>query len=218
MQEIITLLKQPFLETIYMLSVSTLLTVLIGLPLGTILVITSKDHIMPIKSVNAVLSYIVNMTRSFPFIILMIVIFPLTKFLIGKRIGTTAAIVPLVFAAVPFFARLVETSLREIPWGVIEASLSMGATTMQTIVKVMIPEAMSSIVLAITTTVIGLIGYSAMAGSIGGGGLGDLAIMYGYQRYQTHIMISTVIVLILLVQFIQSTGNIIAKKLDKKAR
>lgn len=218
MQEIITLLKQPFLETIYMLSVSTLLTVLIGLPLGTILVITSKDHIMPIKSVNTVLSYIVNMTRSFPFIILMIVIFPLTKFLVGKRIGTTAAIVPLVFAAVPFFARLVETSLREIPWGVIEASLSMGATTMQTIVKVMLPEAMSSIVLAVTTTIIGLIGYSAMAGSIGGGGLGDLAIMYGYQRYQTNIMISTVIVLIILVQFIQSAGNMIAKKLDKKAR
>lgn len=218
MQEIITLLKQPFLETIYMLSVSTLLTVLIGLPLGTILVITSKDHIMPIKSVNSVLSYIVNMTRSFPFIILMIVIFPLTKFLVGKRIGTTAAIVPLVFAAVPFFARLVETSLREIPWGVIEASLSMGATTMQTIVKVMLPEAMSSIVLAVTTTIIGLIGYSAMAGSIGGGGLGDLAIMYGYQRYQTNIMISTVIVLIILVQFIQSAGNMIAKKLDKKAR
>lgn len=218
MQEIITLLKQPFLETIYMLSVSTLLTVLIGLPLGTILVITSKDHIMPMKSVNSVLSYIVNMTRSFPFIILMIVIFPLTKFLVGKRIGTTAAIVPLVFAAVPFFARLVETSLREIPWGVIEASLSMGATTMQTIVKVMLPEAMSSIVLAVTTTIIGLIGYSAMAGSIGGGGLGDLAIMYGYQRYQTNIMISTVIVLIILVQFIQSAGNMIAKKLDKKAR
>lgn len=216
MQDIITLLQKPFLETVYMVSISTLFTVIIGLPLGTILVITSDEHIMPIKPLNTFLSYIVNITRSFPFVILMIVIFPFTKFLVGKKIGTTAAIVPLVFAATPFFARLVETSLKEIPWGVIEASLSMGSTTMQTIGKVMIPEAKSSIVLAITTTIISILGYSAMAGTIGGGGLGDLAIMYGYQRWRTDIMIITVIVLVILVQLVQTTGNLISAKLDKR--
>ena len=215
MQDMIGVLYEPLLETVYMVGVSTLFTVLIGLPLGTVIVITSDNHIMPKKVLNTVLSYIVNITRSFPFIILMISIFPLTKFIVGKKIGTTAAIVPLVFAATSFFARLVETSLREIPWGVIEAALSMGSTTMQIIRRVMIPEALSSIVLGITTTVISILGYSAMAGSIGGGGLGDLAIMYGYQRWQTDIMIITVIVLVILVQIIQSIGNRIAKRLDK---
>ena len=216
MQDMIGVLYEPLLETVYMVGVSTLFTVLIGLPLGTVIVITSDNHIMPKKVLNTVLSYIVNITRSFPFIILMISIFPLTKFIVGKKIGTTADIVQLVFAATPFFARLVETSLREIPLGVIEAALSMGSTTMQIIRRVMIPEALSSIVLGITTTVISILGYSAMAGSIGGGGLGDLAIMYGYQRWQTDIMIITVIVLVILVQIIQSIGNRIAKRLDKK--
>lgn len=215
MSEIVDFLYKPLLETVYMVGVSTLFTILVGLPLGTILVITSNDHIMPMKGLNTVLSYIVNITRSFPFIILMISIFPITKFIVGKKIGTTAAIVPLVVAAVPFFARLVETSLREIPWGIIEAALSMGSTTMQIIRKVMIPEALSSIVLGITTTVISILGYSAMAGSIGGGGLGDLAIMYGYQRWRTDIMIITVIALIIIVQIVQTIGNTIARRLDK---
>lgn len=215
MSEILEFLYKPLLETIYMVGISTLFTIAVGLPLGTILVITSDEHIMPMKRLNLVLSYIVNVTRSFPFIILMISIFPITKLIVGKKIGTTAAIVPLVVSAIPFFARLVETSLKEIPWGVIEAALSMGSTTVQIIIKVMIPEALSSIVLGITTTVISILGYSAMAGSIGGGGLGDLAIMYGYQRWRTDIMIITVIALIVIVQIVQTIGNSISKKLDK---
>ena len=191
-------------------------SVIIGLVIGTVLVVTSSGHIMPSKTINVILSNVVNITRSFPFIILLIVLFPITKLIVGTKIGTTAAIVPLTFAATPFFARLVETSLRDIPWGIIEAALAMGSTPMQIILKVMIQEAMPSIVQGITTTAIGILGYSAMAGSIGGGGLGDLAIVYGYQRWRTDIMIITVIVLILIVIVIQSIGNTISKKIDKR--
>ena len=158
----------------------------------------------------------INITRSFPFIILLIVLFPLTKLIVGTKIGTTAAIVPLSFAATPFFARMVETALRDIPWGIIEAALAMGSTPMQIIIKVMIPEAMPSIIQAVTTTTIGVLGYSAMAGSIGGGGLGDLAIVYGYQRWRTDIMVITVIVLIVLVVIIQLIGDFISRKIDKR--
>lgn len=216
MGQIVDLLAKPLGQTLYMLIVSTIFSVAIGLVIGTVIVVTSDEHIMPKKLLNKTLSHIVNITRSFPFIILMIVLFPLTKLIVGSKIGTTAAIVPLTFAATPFFARLVESSLRDIPWGVIEASISMGSTVFQTITKVMIPEAMSSIVLGITNTIIGILGYSAMAGTIGGGGLGDLAIVYGYQRWRTDIMIITVIVLILLVIIIQSIGTFIANKLNKK--
>lgn len=216
MGEITKLLYEPLMETLYMIGVSMVFSVVIGLVIGTVLVITSDDHILPSKFINIILSNIVNITRSFPFIILLIVLFPVTKLIVGTKIGTTAAIVPLVFAATPFFARLVETAMRDIPWGIIEAALAMGSTPMQIIVKVMIPEAMPSIVQGITTTAIGILGYSAMAGSIGGGGLGDLAIIYGYQRWRTDIMIITVIVLILIVIVIQTIGNVISSKIDKR--
>ena len=216
MSEWINLLYKPLVETLYMMSVSMFFSVIIGLVIGTVLVVTSSGHIMPSKTINVILSNVVNITRSFPFIILLIVLFPITTLIVGTKIGTTAAIVPLTFAATPFFARLVETSLRDIPWGIIEAALAMGSTPMQIILKVMIQEAMPSIVQGITTTAIGILGYSAMAGSIGGGGLGDLAIVYGYQRWRTDIMIITVIVLILIVILIQSIGNTISKKIDKR--
>ena len=216
MSEWINLLYKPLVETLYMMSISMFFSVIIGLVIGTVLVVTSSGHIMPSKTINVILSNVVNITRSFPFIILLIVLFPITKLIVGTKIGTTAAIVPLTFAATPFFARLVETSLRDIPWGIIEAALAMGSTPMQIILKVMIQEAMPSIVQGITTTAIGILGYSAMAGSIGGGGLGDLAIVYGYQRWRTDIMIITVIVLILIVILIQSIGNTISKKIDKR--
>ena len=216
MENLVELLYKPLIETMYMIGVSMIFSVIIGLILGTVLVVTSENHIMPSKIINTILSNVINITRSFPFIILLIVLFPLTKLIVGTKIGTTAAIVPLSFAATPFFARMVETALRDIPWGIIEAALAMGSTPMQIIIKVMIPEAMPSIIQAVTTTTIGVLGYSAMAGSIGGGGLGDLAIVYGYQRWRTDIMVITVIVLIVLVVIIQLIGDFISRKIDKR--
>ena len=216
MENLVELLYKPLIETLYMIGVSMIFSVIIGMILGTILVVTSDNHIMPSKIINTILSNVINITRSFPFIILLIVLFPLTKLIVGTKIGTTAAIVPLSFAATPFFARMVETALRDIPWGIIEAALAMGSTPMQIITKVMIPEAMPSIIQAVTTTTIGVLGYSAMAGSIGGGGLGDLAIVYGYQRWRTDIMVITVIVLIILVVIIQLIGDFISRKIDKR--
>ena len=216
MENLVELLYKPLVETLYMIGVSMIFSVIIGLILGTVLVVTSENHIMPSKIINSILSNVINITRSFPFIILLIVLFPLTKLIVGTKIGTTAAIVPLSFAATPFFARMVETALRDIPWGIIEAALAMGSTPMQIILKVMIPEAMPSIIQAVTTTTIGVLGYSAMAGSIGGGGLGDLAIVYGYQRWRTDIMVITVIVLIILVVIIQLIGDFISRKIDKR--
>ena len=216
MENLVELLYKPLVETLYMIGVSMIFSVIIGLILGTVLVVTSENHIMPSKIINSILSNVINITRSFPFIILLIVLFPLTKLIVGTKIGTTAAIVPLSFAATPFFARMVETALRDIPWGIIEAALAMGSTPMQIIIKVMIPEAMPSIIQAVTTTTIGVLGYSAMAGSIGGGGLGDLAIVYGSQRWRTDIMVITVIVLIVLVVIIQLIGDFISRKIDKR--
>lgn len=216
MENLVELLYKPLIETLYMIGMSMIFSVIIGMILGTILVVTSDNHIMPSKIINTILSNVINITRSFPFIILLIVLFPLTKLIVGTKIGTTAAIVPLSFAATPFFARMVETALRDIPWGIIEAALAMGSTPMQIIIKVMIPEAMPSIIQAVTTTTIGVLGYSAMAGSIGGGGLGDLAIVYGYQRWRTDIMVITVIVLIILVVIIQLIGDFISRKIDKR--
>ena len=216
MENLVELLYKPLIETLYMIGVSMIFSVIIGMILGTILVVTSDNHIMPSKIINTILSNVINITRSFPFIILLIVLFPLTKLIVGTKIGTTAAIVPLSFAATPFFASMVETALRDIPWGIIEAALAMGSTPMQIIIKVMIPEAMPSIIQAVTTTTIGVLGYSAMAGSIGGGGLGDLAIVYGYQRWRTDIMVITVIELIILVVIIQLIGDFISRKIDKR--
>ena len=213
--EMLSLLLKSFWETCYMVAASTLLATLVGMPLGIILTVTSKGHILENKSINAVLGAIVNATRSTPFIILMVAIIPLTRIIVGSSIGTTAAIVPLTISAAPFIARIIESSLLEIDPGVIEASQSMGASPMQIISKVLLPEAMHSIVLGITLAVISLIGYSAMAGALGGGGLGDLAIRYGYQRFRMDIMIATVIILIAQVQIVQSLGNYISAKLNK---
>jgi len=202
-------------NTLYMVFVSTLIAVIIGLPLGIILVITEKGHIKEHPAINGILGTIVNVGRSFPFVILMVAIIPFTRMVVGTSLGTTAAIVPLSIAAAPFVARVVESSLKEIQKGVIEAAVSMGSTTWQIIVKVMLPEALPSIILGITLTFVNLIGYSAMAGTVGGGGLGKIAIQYGYQRYNDFIMISTVIILIIVVQATQYLGNYIAKRINK---
>ena len=203
-------------ETVYMVSVSTFLAVLIGTPLGIVLVITQKDHIMENRIINNIFSYIVNIGRSFPFLILMVSIIPITRKLIGTSIGTTAAIVPLTIATIPFFARIIENALLEVDKGVIEASQAMGATNFQIIYKVLIPESMPAIILGITITIVNVIGYSAMAGTVGGGGLGDLAIRYGFHRFDTEIMVWTVIILIIIVQLIQVTGTILSKKIDRR--
>ena len=213
--EMIELLIKSFWETGYMVVASTVLASLIGIPLGIILTVTRNGHILPNAVINSVLGVIVNATRSTPFIILMVAIIPLTRMLVGSSIGTTAAIVPLTISAAPFIARVIESSLLEIDHGVIEAAQSMGASPMQIIYKVLLPESLHSIVLGITIAVIALIGYSAMAGVLGGGGLGDLAIRYGYQRFQPDVMIVTVVILILMVQLIQFIGDTLSKKLNK---
>lgn len=213
--EMIELLIKSFWETGYMVVASTVLASLIGIPLGIILTVTRSGHILPNAAINSVLGVIVNATRSTPFIILMVAIIPLTRMLVGSSIGTTAAIVPLTISAAPFIARVIESSLLEIDHGVIEAAQSMGASPVQIIYKVLLPESLHSIVLGITLAVIALIGYSAMAGVLGGGGLGDLAIRYGYQRFQPDVMIVTVVILILMVQLIQFIGDTLSKKLNK---
>lgn len=216
MERLLNLLIPSIQETLYMVSVSTLLAVLIGTPLGILLVVTKKDHIMDNQLLHHSFSYVVNMGRSFPFIILMISIIPFTRIIVGTSIGTTAAIVPLTVATIPFFSRVIENALLEVDKGVIEASQAMGATNLQIIYKVLIPESMPAIVLGITITIVSVIGYSAMAGAVGGGGLGDLAIRYGYHRFDKSIMIWTVFLLIIMVQFVQASGNYIAKKIDRR--
>jgi len=204
------------LDTLYMVGVSTLFTIVLGLPLGVLLVVTDSRGLSPRPVFNQVAGIIVNIARSLPFIILLVVVIPFTRAVVGTTIGATAAIVPLSLAAIPFFARVAETSLREVDKGLIEAAQAMGCTRWQIILKVLIPEALPSLILGVALTIISLIGYSAMAGAIGGGGLGDLAIRYGYQRYETTIMVITVVLLILLVQGIQALGNWSARKVTKK--
>ena len=215
-QQIINLLLQGFLETVQMTVISTVVAVLFGVPLGVILVITSRGHIMQNDAVNKVLGAIVNATRSIPFIILMVAIIPFTRLVAGTSIGTTAACVPLTLAAIPFLARLVETAIKEVNGGVIEAAQSMGATPLQIIWKVLLPEALPTLIDNITVLIVNLISYSAMAGAIGGGGLGDIAIRYGYQRFQGDVMLATIVILIVLVQVIQSAGDYLSRKVNKK--
>ena len=205
-----------FNDTLYMVFLSSLFSVIIGIFIGIILYVTDKDNILENKFINSVLGIIVNIGRSVPFVILMIAVFPLSKFIVGTTLGSKASVVPLTVAAIPFVARMIEASLKEIDKGVIEASISMGASEWQIILKVLIPESISSIISTITTTVISIIGYSAMAGTIGGGGLGSIAITYGYQRYRTDILIISVIIMVILVQIVQTIGNILSKKLNKK--
>ncbi|MDZ7818170.1 MAG: methionine ABC transporter permease [Aliarcobacter sp.] len=198
-------------ETIYMSFVSTLFAVVIGFFLAIILTLTSKDGLKENLKVYATLDVVINTLRSFPFIILMIILFPVTKFLIGKSIGTTAAIIPLTIGAAPFIARLIESAFKEVDFGVIQAAKSFGASDFQIIFKIMLVEALPSIISAITLTLITVIGFSAMAGAVGGGGLGDVAIKYGYYRFQTETMIYTVLILIALVQVVQSLGDYLYK-------
>lgn len=202
-------------QTVYMVLASTIMAVIIGFLPAIILVITDEKGLKPNKAMYKSLDFIINILRSFPFIILMIAIFPFTKLLVGKTIGTTAAIVPLTIAAAPFAARVIESAMKEVDSGIIEAARSFGASNWQIIHKVILKEAFPSIILGITLTVISVVGYSAMAGAIGGGGLGDVAIKYGYYRFKTDIMVYTVIILIVLVQIFQSIGDIIYKKLSK---
>lgn len=205
-------------ETIYMVLTSTVLSYLFGLPLGIILVTTAENHILENRALNQILGSIVNAARSVPFIIFLILLIPLTRFLIGTSIGTVASIVPLTLAAIPFVARIVETSLKEIEQGLIEAAISMGANAWQIIGKVLLPEATPSLLLGVAITAINLVGYSAMAGIVGGGGLGTLAYYYGYQRYEDTVMWITVIVLIILVQGMQMLGDNLANKIVNKRR
>ncbi|MGB5868220.1 MAG: methionine ABC transporter permease [Arcobacteraceae bacterium] len=198
-------------QTVYMSLVSTFFAVVIGFMLAIVLMLTSKGGLRENQTVYSILDVVINTLRSFPFIILMIVLFPLTKFLIGKSIGTTAAIIPLTIGAAPFVARLIESALKEVDNGVVEAAKSFGASDFQIIFKVMCVEALPSIISAITLTLITVIGFSAMAGAVGGGGLGDVAIKYGYYRFQTDTMIYTVIILIALVQIVQSFGDYLYK-------
>ena len=215
-EEIISLLTKALGETVYMVAVSMAIASLIGIPLGVLLYTTDKGQVLENLPLNHAIGSVVNAVRSIPFIILMVAIIPFTRLIVGSAIGTTAAIVPLVIASIPFIGRQVETSLKEVPAGLVEAALSMGATPAQIITKVLLPEAMPGIVSQLTTVIIALVGESAMAGAIGGGGLGDLAIRYGYQRFRPEIMLATVVVLIILVQLVQLLGNVLAKKLNKR--
>jgi D-methionine transport system permease protein len=205
------LIASPTLETIYMVLFSTLFATLLGFPLGVALVVTEKGGLLENETIYRTLDSIVNICRSFPFIILMIVLFPLSRIIVGTTIGTTASIVPLSIGAAPFVGRVVESSLKEVEKGLVEAAVSMGTHPKDIILKVMIPEALPSLILGETLTIINIIGYSAMAGAIGGGGLGDLAIRYGFHRFQTDVLVAAVIVIILLVQVIQGAGNKIAQ-------
>ena len=216
---IIKLVAESTLQTIEMVFWSTVFSLIMGLPLGVLLHVTDREDqggIIPKPLLNEILSRIVNILRSFPFLILMIVLMPVARFILGTTIGTRAAVVSLSIAAAPFVARVIETSLKEVDPGVVQAAKAMGSTNWQIIVKVMLPEALPSLVYGVTLTIINLIGYSAMAGTIGGGGLGDLAIRYGYQRFRSDVMLAAVIVTIVLVELVQFVGNKISSRLLAK--
>ena len=214
--QIVSLLWQSLGETMYMVAVSSFLSAFFGIPLGVLLLVTDKGHILENAAINKPLGAVVNMLRSIPFIILMVAIIPLTRIIAGSSIGTTAACVPLTLAAIPFAGRLVETALKEVPFGLVEAAQSMGASPLQIIYKVLIPEALPTIIDSMTNVIVNLISYSAMAGAIGGGGLGDLAIRYGYQRFRLDVMLATIAILVIVVQLIQSLGNYLARRVNKK--
>jgi len=215
-QQTVEMLLTGVWDTIYMTVVATVFSYVFGMVMGVVLVICRKDGIRPNALVYSVLDVVVNLTRSFPFLILMIAVIPFTRFLVGTTIGNNATVVPLVLAAAPFVARLVESSLLEVDHGVVEAAQSMGATTWQIISKVLLPEARPSLLNGSAVAAITILGYSAMSGAVGGGGLGKLAIMYGYNRYQTDIMIATVVLLIIIVQAFQSLGNWATRRSDKR--
>lgn len=206
---------QAIIDTLYMVGMSLFIGSLIGIPLGILLVVTRPGGVIESKLVYSILNPIINIVRSVPFIILMVAIIPFTRMLVNTSIGTSAAIVPLIIFISPFIGRLVENSLLEVNPGIVEAAEAMGATPFQVIWYFLLPEAFGSLILSLTTATIGLIGATAMAGTVGGGGVGDLAIVYGYQRFDTFAMVSTVIILIIFVQGIQSTGNVLARKIRR---
>lgn len=206
-------------QTLSMVFFSTVFSLILGLPIGVLLCISSpasEGGIKPMKALNSILGRIVNILRSFPFLILMIVLFPLSRLILGRSIGTAAAIVPLSIAAAPFVARIIESALKEVDPGVIQAAKAMGSTNTQIVTKVLLPEAMPALVSGVTLTIINLIGYSAMAGVIGGGGLGDLAIRYGFQGWRTDVLVAAVIVILVLVEIVQLVGNLIVSALIRR--
>ncbi|MGR3765882.1 methionine ABC transporter permease [Rossellomorea sp. NS-SX7] len=209
-------LNKAFLETVYMVGISLGAAIILGLPLGILLFVTDKGLFLQNGFIKKIVGFVVNMVRSIPFIILLVALLPLTKLLTGTTIGPTAASVSLSVAGIPFFARMVETALREIDKGVIEASVSVGASPWMIIKDVLLPEAKPAVIQAVTITTISLVAYSAMAGIVGGGGVGDLAIRFGYYRYDNTVMITTVVILICLVQLIQYTGDVLARSVDKR--
>ena len=214
---LIWLLWEATLQTLYMVAASTVLGMVFGLPLGVFLATSQRGELLSAPWLNKMLGLVVNATRSVPFIILVVAIIPLTRAIVGTSIGTNAAIVPLTLAAIPFIARLVENAIREVDAGLIEAARAMGATPMQIITKVLVREARPGIALGLTLAVVSLIGYSAMVGAVGGEGLGDLGIRYGYQRFMPDVMLAVVVILIVLVQLVQSIGEWIAARFDKRA-
>lgn len=216
--ELVRLLVEAAGQTLYMVAAAGLIGTALGLPLGVFLATSGRGELFEAPAVNRVLGLIVNAARSTPFIILVVAIIPFTRFVAGTSIGTTAAIVPLTVAATPFIARIIETAIREVDQGLIEASRAMGARPLQIVTKVLLPEALPAIVLGLTLTAVSLIGYSAMVGAVGGGGLGDLGIRFGYQRFMPDVMATVVIVLILLVQAVQSLGEWIARRVNKRLR
>ena len=215
-EQIIMMLLEGIKDTLYMTLTSTLIGYVIGLPMGILLTVTDKDGIHPNAAVYKVLDVIANLIRSVPFLILLIVLIPFTRFLIGRSYGPTATIVPLVIAAAPYIARMVKSSLKEVDAGVIEAARSMGASNFTIVTKVMLVEARTSLIVGATISLGTILGYSAMAGTVGGGGLGDIAIRYGYTRWQTDIMIVTVILLVILFQIFQTIGMKLASNLDRR--
>ncbi|MBQ3030631.1 MAG: ABC transporter permease [Agathobacter sp.] len=218
LNQLIDIMSGGIVESLYMTIVSTVLAYLFGIPLGVVLFVTDKGGIAENRAINSVLGIVVNLLRSVPFIILLVAILPFTRFVVGTTIGATATIVPLVVAATPFVARMVESSLKEVDGGVIEAALSMGSNNWQIITKVLLPEAKPSLIVGSTIAITTILGYSAMAGFVGGGGLGAIGINYGYYRYQEDIMLITVILLVIIVQVFQETGMRIATKTDKRRR
>lgn len=215
MAKIVGLLVEPTLQTLYMVGLSSLFALILGLPLGIAIVLTEKDGLCESPYINKVLDVFINVFRSFPFIILMIILFPLSRLIVGTTIGTTATIVPLSISAAPFMGRVVQTSLQEVDKGVIEAAQAMGADIKTIVLKVLIPEALPSLAAGVTLTVIAIVGSSAMAGAIGGGGLGDVAIRFGFHRFRSDVLIAAVIVIIAIVQGVQWAGNKIVRGLSR---
>lgn len=216
--DLLLLIGKATLDTLRMVAIAGLIGSLIGLPIGVFLATSGKGELFPAPTINRIVGLVVNATRSTPFIILVVAIIPFTRLVTGTSIGTKAAIVPLTVATIPFFARLVEAAIRDIDKGLIEAARAMGATPMQIVFKVLLAEARPALTLALTMTIVSLIGYSAMVGAVGGGGLGDLGIRYGYQRFMPDVMLVVVVVLIVLVQLVQTAGDRLARRFDKRSR